>query len=289
MNDTINTATETATETATKHYQCRHIFTDGHRCASPCLRHEHFCYYHHTTRRPIANPQQRRSRRTTFHLPLPEDRSAILQSIGEVLQRIAANDIDPRRAGLLLYGLQIANAVLPKDPKEPTTNTRRTRSSRAESPQKAHTVEDITHDPTHGILAPRAELTTPASRPSIAQILLQHLQYSEPETDHQPQPETWEEHTPPAPRTTSDPLPIIHATDASPIPSSTPPKQSVIPTEGGAFAAAVEGPPYFAFAVAGDESLDGDNVLRLANLPVGSMRVVGYSTRLNHNLCDEAA
>src|SRR5271163_2719373 len=113
MNDTINTATETAT----KHYQCRHIFTDGHRCASPCLRQEDLCYYHHTTRRPVANPRQRRSRRSTFDLPLPEDRSAIQQSIGEVLRRIASNDIDPRRAGLLLYGLQIASLNLPK----PTT------------------------------------------------------------------------------------------------------------------------------------------------------------------------
>jgi len=97
---------------ATKQYQCRHIFTDGHRCASPCLRQQEFCYYHHTTRKPIANPQARRSRRSTFHLPLPEDRSAIQSSIGEVLQRIASNDIDPRRAGLLLYGLQIASSNL---------------------------------------------------------------------------------------------------------------------------------------------------------------------------------
>ncbi len=201
MNDTNSTATETnetETQTATKHYQCRHIFTDGHRCASPCLRGEPFCYYHHTTRRPIANPQQRRSRRTTFHLQLPDpnDRTAILQSIGEVLQRIAANDIDPRRAGLLLYGLQIASTVLPKEPKEPNaqpTNRRYTRSSRNESPEKSHTVEDITHDPTHGILAPQAELITPESRPSYTQMLIQHLQNCKPEPNNRPQPKTWED------------------------------------------------------------------------------------------------
>jgi hypothetical protein len=34
---------------ATKQYQCRHIFTDRRRCASPCLRQQEFC--HHTTRR----------------------------------------------------------------------------------------------------------------------------------------------------------------------------------------------------------------------------------------------
>jgi hypothetical protein len=100
--------------TEPKRYLCRHIFTDGHRCGSICLRGEHFCYYHHTTRRPAANPHQRRGRRTTFDIPLPEDRSAIQATIGMVLQRIAANDIDPRRASLLLYGLSIATSNLPK-------------------------------------------------------------------------------------------------------------------------------------------------------------------------------
>ena len=60
-----------------------------------------------------------------------------------------------------------------------------------------HTVEEITLDPTHGILAPRAEITTPESRPSYTQMLIQHLQNCKPETNNQPQPETWEP-TPPA-------------------------------------------------------------------------------------------
>src|ERR1700730_11670181 len=97
----------------TKRYQCRHIFTEGRRCGSPCLRHEEFCYYHHTTRRPVENPHQRRSRRTAFNIPQPEDRSAIQHSIGEVIRRIPSNDTAPRRAGLLLYGLQTASLNLP--------------------------------------------------------------------------------------------------------------------------------------------------------------------------------
>src|SRR3984885_13191785 len=100
-------------------YQCRHIFTDGRRCASPSLRQENFCYFHHTTRKPIDPETQKERRRITarlseFPLPLPEDRSAIQASIGMILQRIASNDLDPRRAGLLLYGLQIASLNLPK-------------------------------------------------------------------------------------------------------------------------------------------------------------------------------
>src|ERR1700728_605980 len=97
------------TETKPKRYQCRHIFTDGHRCGSICLRGEEFCYYHHTTRKPAQNPRARRSRQSTFAIPLtaPIVRSGLKSTIVEVLRRIASTDLDPRRAGLLLYGLQI--------------------------------------------------------------------------------------------------------------------------------------------------------------------------------------
>jgi uncharacterized protein (TIGR02246 family) len=161
-----------------KQYQCRHIFTDGHRCASPCLRGEDFCYYHHTTRKPVANPRGRRSRRTTFDLPLPEDRSSIQHSIGQVLQRIASNDIDPRRAGLLLYGLQIASLNLPKSQSAPT----RDRDSERTEPQ---TVDEITLDSDQRILAPQAEFNAPATcSKSSAQLMLEKmLNDPEPETE----------------------------------------------------------------------------------------------------------
>ena len=97
-------------------FQCRHIFLDGHRCQSPALRQENFCYYHHTTRKPVPKQElaTRKSKRSTLQIPLPEDRSAIQHSIGQVLQLLAANQLDTKRAGLLLYGLQIASQNLSK-------------------------------------------------------------------------------------------------------------------------------------------------------------------------------
>jgi hypothetical protein len=142
----------------TKRFQCRHIFTDKRRCASPCLRGEEFCYYHHTTRTPIANPKQRRTRQSTFHLPLPEDRSAIESSIGEVLRRIATNEIDPRRAGLLLYGLQIASLNLPAPAKTVSKASPHSYSDEHEAPTPDEHVEEIVIDPTLGTLAPRTEI-----------------------------------------------------------------------------------------------------------------------------------
>ena len=137
-----------------RRYQCRHIFTDGHRCGSICLRGEPFCYYHHTTRKPA--PRQSLGKKSSFDLPLPEDRSAIQASIGIILQKIASNDLDPRRAGLLLYGLQIASLNLPKQ-------------QRDQDEDAAEQVHEITTHPELGTLAPQTEIKEEKS--SIARLL----------------------------------------------------------------------------------------------------------------------
>ena len=147
--------------TEPKRYQCRHIFTDGHRCGSPCLRGEPFCYYHHTTRKPAP----RQTPTDAFQLPLPEDRSAIQSAIGTILQRIAANTLDPKRAGLLLYGLQIASLNLPKQPELKTVED--------------ITVEEVILDEQLGILAPEAELTQDgrtARERSLAELFMDELE-----------------------------------------------------------------------------------------------------------------
>jgi hypothetical protein len=153
MHHTIEPQTETP-----KRFQCRHIFTDGHRCGSPCLRGEDLCYYHHTTRKPAPHPRTGKARRAAFEIPLPEDRSAIQHSIGQVLQRIAANDIDPRRAGLLLYGLQIASLNLPKPP--------------ATQPEL---VEETTSHPQLGTLAPPAEVGKNTQHKSPVALLIDKM------------------------------------------------------------------------------------------------------------------
>jgi hypothetical protein len=143
-------------------FHCRHIFTDGLRCGSFCLRGEEFCYYHHNSRRPvpIQEIQHRKLHREEFVLPNLEDRSAIQATISEVLQRIAANEIDPRRAGLLLYGLQIASLNLPKP--DPTA-------------KPAKMVEEVVVDPTFGAIAPRCERHKKPRKKSVTEQLLEDL------------------------------------------------------------------------------------------------------------------
>ena len=107
-----------------KRFQCRHIFTDGHRCGSPALRQENFCYYHHTTRKAISDPYHVALRKSRIELPMPEDRAALLLSIGEVLQAIASKSIDHKQASLLLWGLQVAGSNMPREPRSATAPAR---------------------------------------------------------------------------------------------------------------------------------------------------------------------
>jgi hypothetical protein len=131
-------------EQAPRRYQCRHIFLGGSRCGSPSLRHEEFCYYHHAARQSAED--RRRNSLDDFELPQLEDRSSVLAAITEVLQRIANGGMHTKRAGLLLYGLQIASLNLPK-------------AGQAE--QDGPPVERVIAHPRFGNLAPRALLGAP--------------------------------------------------------------------------------------------------------------------------------
>jgi hypothetical protein len=37
---------------------CHHLFPDHHRCGSPALRNEPFCYFHHPQRTPTRAPRR---------------------------------------------------------------------------------------------------------------------------------------------------------------------------------------------------------------------------------------
>jgi len=123
-----------------KRFLCRHIFTDGRRCGSPALRAQNFCYYHQVHRTPVLANQRRRQPKSGFDLTRLDglDNPAAIQlAVVEVLGRLAENSIDPKRASLILYGLQIASQNL----------------LRATPIDLAHVPEDIVEDPTHGQLA----------------------------------------------------------------------------------------------------------------------------------------
>jgi len=94
--------------------ECRHIFTSGRKCQSPALKDQSFCYFHGNTRKrpapkdeayePYIPPQD-----TAHNLPALEDADAIQLALSDVVLALAANRIHPRRARILIYGLQVAS------------------------------------------------------------------------------------------------------------------------------------------------------------------------------------
>ncbi len=98
-------------ETPRKPFLCRHIFADGRQCGSRALREQQFCYYHYAHRVPVLANRRRRQKASGFDLSCIDgldNHTSIQISLAEVLGRVANNTIEPKRAWLLLYGLQIA-------------------------------------------------------------------------------------------------------------------------------------------------------------------------------------
>jgi hypothetical protein len=123
--------------------QCRHIRPGGATCSSPSVKGSYWCYFHsrlherqtihHTLRLPngrfadagtaeivhsgtlpVRSAGERAEGEAAAHsaaldLPPIEDAASIQLALIDILQALAANQLDTRRAGLLLYGLQVAS------------------------------------------------------------------------------------------------------------------------------------------------------------------------------------
>jgi len=98
---------------------CRHIKTNGEFCGSPALRGRPYCYFHLTyIGRRLRAERQARAQTSpedavlALHLPPFEDADSIQLSLMQVVDAILHNHIDRKRAGLVLYALQIASSNL---------------------------------------------------------------------------------------------------------------------------------------------------------------------------------
>ncbi len=82
--------------------------TSGKKCEAPVLKGEHFCYYHtrlHSAAKKITPSD-------SIEIPVIEDRCSLQLVLAQVLKALVNNNIDRHRAGLLLYGLQIASQTV---------------------------------------------------------------------------------------------------------------------------------------------------------------------------------
>ena len=83
---------------------CTHVKVTGVPCGSPALRGERFCYFHQRMMRGVATPTNSR----LHPVALIENEEAIQVSLMEVINALARNTIDLRRADLMLKALFIA-------------------------------------------------------------------------------------------------------------------------------------------------------------------------------------
>ncbi len=85
---------------------CRHVKPDGVRCKSPALKGTPFCYFHTKLHIPVSAND---SKVGALTLPLVEDAAAIQLALSRILDGLLTARIDPKLAGHLLYGIQIAS------------------------------------------------------------------------------------------------------------------------------------------------------------------------------------
>ena len=90
---------------------CHHFFPTGQPCGSPALRGEQFCFYHHPTRRR-PRTAGRKPRLPAFHFPTLADSASIQRSLAKVAGRVHSRGVDPAKASLMLYALQLLNQNL---------------------------------------------------------------------------------------------------------------------------------------------------------------------------------
>ncbi len=92
---------------------CEQIKLDGEPCRSAALRGKKFCYYHlHSGPPPkeVSNPGI--IPQVQFHLPLLDDATSIQATISLVCEHLLHRRLEPKKAGILLYALQVASSNL---------------------------------------------------------------------------------------------------------------------------------------------------------------------------------
>jgi hypothetical protein len=88
--------------------ECRFIKANGIKCQSPALRGFPFCYFHSRSRYPA--PRRKPTADQPIELPHLENSADIGPALAEIFQALASSRISTKRAGMLLYNLQLVSS-----------------------------------------------------------------------------------------------------------------------------------------------------------------------------------
>jgi hypothetical protein len=92
--------------------RCQHIRTNGTQCGSPSLRDGKFCYHHQECRPERVTVKGADGKASKILVPLFEDAHSIQTMVQQVVMLMLEDKIDDKKAGRVLYALQIASANL---------------------------------------------------------------------------------------------------------------------------------------------------------------------------------
>ncbi len=92
---------------------CQHIKKNGSQCGSPALRNQQFCYFHDRCRPLIQDASgSALYPPAPFFLPRLDDANSIQRALAKVCQNLLHRRLDPKKAGVLLYAIQLASSNL---------------------------------------------------------------------------------------------------------------------------------------------------------------------------------
>ena len=96
--------------------RCQHVMPSGRRCRAGRIQTARLCFFHGRQHARRCYEADGNGHATLGHeIPEVEDRASIQIAINEVIRSLARNWIDSKKAGLLLYGLNIALQNLRND------------------------------------------------------------------------------------------------------------------------------------------------------------------------------
>lgn len=92
--------------------RCQHIKTNGTQCGSPAMREGKFCYHHQECRAERVTVKGADGKTSEILVPVFEDAHSIQTMVRQVVILMLEDRIDDKKAGRVLYGLQIAGSNL---------------------------------------------------------------------------------------------------------------------------------------------------------------------------------
>jgi hypothetical protein len=91
---------------------CQHWTDNTTRCGSPAMRGTRYCYSHHRAQARGARKNAERARQRWFESAPPQNAAAVQRALTQVMTRLLSGNIGHKRAGQILYSLQMASVKL---------------------------------------------------------------------------------------------------------------------------------------------------------------------------------